>query len=535
MSDEWENGRDRSEAEILDPDTDFSTKLYAVYWLRSLGEKDLTLLRPRSIEALEALLKDSRFRDQRRSLFLFREAADTLASIVVHGRECDGLGALALAALTAVLGATGGHAHRVSAEALGALPSPICGPRMEDALPVDVPAWGWRQVLDAAGRSAPAPPRFLGRSLVAPVLPDRRLLVVKLAREADSPQSLLKEALWMEHLGSRRRDFPTRFNIPEAVPLGGGYVFRLSDLPTRVPSGLPVHPERFAIAFVAHREYFCYPNGWEGANLPPTEQFLEVMCRNAWLLGRLASLGMVHGAPVPLFHNRVQMHRRSDQGRYQWFRGGRLDRWLASCSYPNLGVTGIRDFEHLSSLQGFSRELYRHVGEHLLGLLLLAGSHFRNRNRQRVGLDPAGNPVDARDLFDPVALRRVVEGVFDGYHRGFVGRPFTGGLPMDLDRLTARMIEEMGVDRHMEEILRVADQQEMARDQFESFLAERGYTPEEARTVEKGTRDIVIHTGPHLGAFNDRISLPELIESVAAMSGLCIAGKHWNEVTGHQC
>ena len=44
--------------------------------------------------------------------------------------------------------------------------------------------------------------------------------------------------------------------------------------------------------------------------------------------------------PIPLFHNRTQRLRRDDQGRYQWFRAGRLDQWLDSCAFPNLGLSG---------------------------------------------------------------------------------------------------------------------------------------------------------------------------------------------------
>ncbi len=46
---------------------------------------------------------------------------------------------------------------------------------------------------------------------------------------------------------------------------------------------------------------------------------------------------------------------------------------------------------------------------------------------------------------------------------------------------------------------------------------------------QKGVADIVIYSGPHLGGFNDTISLPELIESVSAMSALCIVGRFWKE------
>lgn len=88
------------------------------------------------------------------------------------------------------------------------------------------------------------------------------------------------------------------------------------------------------------------------------------------------------------------------------------------------------------------------------------------------------------------------------------------------------MIEEMGVDRHMVEVLRAVDQRQMSDGQFREFLVERGYSEHQAAGFSKGEKDIEILTGPHLGGFNDRISLPELIEFVALASALCMAGKY---------
>ena len=91
------------------------------------------------------------------------------------------------------------------------------------------------------------------------------------------------------------------------------------------------------------------------------------------------------------------------------------------------------------------------------------------------------------------------------------------------------MIEEMGVDRHMEEILRVADQKEMSAANFRMFLEERGVKAQAVDPSKRGVADIVIDSGPHLGGFNETISLPELIESVGTMSALCIAGRFREE------
>jgi hypothetical protein len=279
------------------------------------------------------------------------------------------------------------------------------------------------------------------------------------------------------------------------------------------------------VAFFAQKDYFTYPNDHRPEMRLPPDQFREVMLRCAWLFGKLASRGIVHVSPIPLFHNRVQRERREDQGLYEWQRGGRLDRWLQSCAYPNFGVTGIRDFEHLISFSGRSRQLCYHMGAQLLGLLLTAGSYFRNKDASRVGFDKHGNTVDARDLFDRPLFEEAIYGIFCNYYRAFTGKDLDGELPFSLDNLVCRMIEEMGVDRHMEEVLRVVDQEAMSDGAFRDFLLRRGYSERETADFKKGHQDIILYTGPHLGGFNERISLPELIEAVGSMSAFCIAGK----------
>ena len=141
-----------------------------------------------------------------------------------------------------------------------------------------------------------------------------------------------------------------------------------------------------------------------------------------------------------------------------------------------------------------------------------------------------GKPVDARDLFDRQLLQAMILDVFDGYFAGFTGTSASPALPVDLDRLVPRMVEEMGVDRHMTELLRRNDQNALTDSEFFAFLKQRGYDADQCDGLNRGEKDILITSGPHLGDFNRQISLPELIECVAAMSAVCMAGRFLSEV-----
>ena len=119
--------------------------------------------------------------------------------------------------------------------------------------------------------------------------------------------------------------------------------------------------------------------------------------------------------------------------------------------------------------------------------------------------------------------------IFENYHKGFCGDLPTGGLPFDVDRLVHRMVEEMGVDHYMTELFRRADQEQLTENQFRSFLEEKGFDEKSIEEMRPGQKDILFSSGPHLGDFNRKISLPEMTEAVAAMSAVCIAGRYMAE------
>ncbi len=510
----------QAEQALVDSRFDFIAKYHAVADLRQLARKTPPITDLQTITALEALLQSDQFRRVRQSYFLFREAATVLSDMIVNSTE-SGMQRTALIRLERLLRKTRGNAHRGVAEALGSLPVAIRGPRVPGGNGATMPAVTWQALVQSLGLHLTGEFRYVGRSLVADTAQKNRLLVVKLAKIDDCADQLGQEIRWMETLRHPGYEVDRRFHVPVPLKIRRQPVFRLTHLPCEPPTTIARHPEGLAIAFVTLTDYFVYPNH----HRVDGDTALETLGRNAYLMGWLAAKGVIHDAPIPLFHNRTQRLRRDDQGRYQWFRAGRLDQWLDSCAFPNLGLSGLRDFEHFTSFSGESRVLYRHIGSHFFSLLLVAGSFFRSQDGSRRGLDADGRPVDARDLFDPNLLGKMIRDIFNNYYTGFCGSPPPANLPIDHLRLVSRMVEEMGVDRYMTELLRRVDQQHMTPAQFHAFLKQKGYDEKKVEGMQPGQNDILINSGPHLGDFNRQISLPELIEAVAAMSAVCIAGR----------
>ncbi|MGD8367394.1 MAG: SidJ-related pseudokinase [Desulfobacterales bacterium] len=510
----------RLEADLVRADLDISGRLVAIHALAGQAADSPRQVPESTVGAFSSLLHDGCHQNETQVLSLYRAAADALAAVLAGRRAPLKCRRAAADALRSAMDRGPVPARRAAAEALGGLPLSVRGPGACKISADRVPRIGWRSVFKLAGIPAAAPAAVRGRSRIFAAGPER-LFVVKEAATVEGGRLLAAEADWMVRLARLRPAFPVRFDIPEPLSVSGGHVFTLGR------SGAPVdsRPARRAMAFFAHPDYFRYPNeaGIEA------EALLEILERCSWLLGRLAAMGIVHTAPIPLFHNRAQAGRRADGGAYEWPRGGRLDRWLASSRYPNLAASGLRDFEHLEPIRRPGKRLFFCIGSHLLGLLLVGASFFRYRDSTRIGLDASGRPHDARDLFDPELLGRLIRRVLAGYFEGFTGRSVTGVFCFDPARLAARMIEEMGVDRHMEEILRAGDQKRLSAAQFHKALEEGGLPPERIAHAVPGRCDIPLATGPHLGGFNDRISLPEIIEFVQRGAAHCVCERFWIE------
>lgn len=511
------------ELTLANRDTDFATRFLAAAAIRKRLEQQPRLASAAILSTLSAVLTDPSVLGQRQALNLCREAAGALSLIFIAAPDGE-LAAEAVAILQRSMRQSHGAGYQAVTTALGSLPIAMAAPRA--SVDIDLPGAQvcFGELLAATGRELGGPVTAAGRSLIAPLADADRVLVVKLARAGASPHGLAREAAWLSRLDDVLAECPEPCHIPQPIRINGHTAFQLRELP--LAPAVALHPQREAIAFIARRDYFTYPNGDGRQQVLPREACGEVLQRNARLLGWLAARGIIHTAPIPLFHNRVQGERREDHGLYDWLLGGRLDQWLASCRHPNFGVSGLRDFEHLETISEAGPRLHWHVGMHIFSLLLVAGSCFRLREPLTIGLDQRGVPVDARHLFPAGQLHSFIESIVNGYYQGFVGSSDSPSLPFSTARLEMRMIEEMGVDSHMEERLRVRDQEPMSDQQFRDFLITRGYSAAAAGQAKRGVADLILHTGPHLGGFNQRISLPELIEASAAMAALCVLDRY---------
>jgi len=512
-----------SENYLLNSCQDFSATYMAVSRLEYDLNKNASLASSKTVDALHNVIQKNVHASQRQSYFLYRKAAKTLLFLASACKDRY-LAAKSIERLKHIVADCAGPSHRAAAEALGSLPLNISGPSLNEENIKQVSSITWDDFCIKTGLNQRCDVKCIGRSLVFTQTRDR-LLVIKWSRSDSENVALNREAIWMAYLQTVKSEFPLRFDIPTPFRFGKTHLFRLTNIPDGLKKKITVRMDT-AIGFRVHSDYFVYPNPLPDEQRLDWKNFTEVMGRNAWLLGRLAAMGIVHTAPVPLFHNRVQRHRRHDGGYYEWPRGGRLDRWLLSCRYPNLGKSGIRDFEHFEAVSGSSRRYYRLIGNHFISLVLIIASYFRNHHPERAGLDEKGSPMDARNLFCPNSMREVIQAFFNAYYEGFTRRKTEDRLPVDFDQFVLRAIDEFGVDQYMEEIFRATDQQEMNDDEFKEFLLKRGIAGDRIDGLPKGLEDITMMTGPHLGGFNQRISLPELIHFTGTATSYCISDRY---------
>lgn len=518
---EKDQGRIRTEHQLLNETIGFSAAYLEVQYLFSHIKKSPGSITHQTAAALLCLIQSNRYVTRKQAFFLYKAAAEALIHISMD--HTHPLAGFCIFQLQEVLLSSRGRKHRAVSEALGSLPLKIIGPDIQAMDNADIQNIPFSSLLHHCGNPDVNTLQWHGRTLRFKTR-DSRIGCIKFARSKENAHELRMETLWLSFLNAHPPCLDATFKIPVPVRIHQGTLFRLTHLPPVVLNHSGISKEYLAIVFIAEKDYFLYPNE-PGHFEDPQESVKEIFARNAWLLGRLASSGIIHTALIPLFHNRVQQSRRQDQGVYNWEQGGRLDQWLDSSQYPNFAKSGLRDFEHLVSLKTTGK-LRHFIGEHILGFILVAGSFFRNKAPGKKGFDENGSPVDTRHLFDKALFSALFKDVVTNYYQGVTGMALEKMDRFFDDTLIDHLIKTMGIDEHMEEMLRVQDQNNMSETDFDAFLISRGYGGAGSETVCKGIKDIVLNTGPHLGGFNQPISVPELMDFLFCLSSLCISDRY---------
>nr|WP_320191983.1 SidJ-related pseudokinase [uncultured Desulfobacter sp.] len=507
------NARIREEQLLIDHCLDFSAAYMGIKYIgQQVADYPFTVTQ-HTLDALFSVFKTAGFKKAKQAFFLYHEAACTLVDMG-KARQND-ITQTIVPKLMSLLMKSSGNRLRALSQALGRLaenrPASDIPSYPNQIRPLDIDLSRLAEKLTRPGRVLPIDTQWTwkGRSLIVPTQA-KILGVIKFATTKNNINEIYQEAIWMDWFSNNPLKFDN--HVPKPLCIKGEYLFNITN---ELPEGGPkTIKEPVCIVFTPCPGYYEYPN----LKCADWEQIKLSFFKSALALGRLSSQGIFHTALIPLFHNRVQQERRNDNGRYLWEHAGRLDQWLDSSRFPNFAASGLRDFEHIAC-QAKPLDLEHYTGEYLLSFILVAGACFRNKAPHRRGTDDTRPYVDTRDLFCPDQFESLLTGVCEHYFKGLTKSETFDPAPFNIPALIENLIEKMGIDEHMQESLRVQDQLAMDDDQFKQFLTNRGVTV----IPVKGKKEITLFTGPHLGEFNQSISVPELIEFLFKFSAFCVS------------
>lgn len=518
------NSRIFTEVQLLDRKLGFTAAFLGLQHLETHISAGPGIITRETVDAVLHQLRSNRFEHKKQSYFLYQLASSALITICKQPEHAFTV--FLIVELQKIVVTSTGNKQRAVSEALGSLPINLKGPDMESFQSDHILDVSFSKLLIKFQCKAFKTFEWVGRTLVIH-LNKKKNLCIKFLKQNQDPLELSQEASWLSYLSQNTQIRIDSRQFPEPVLISKKSLFHISDIPADIQFPDGVSTTRAAIAYLAVPEYFHYLNEPEVLD-HQDNSFPACFRKNAYQLGELMSNGIIHTALIPLFHNRVQQTRRQDQGRYLWEHGGRLDQWLHSCRYPNFAKSGLRDFEHLLSVSDSSQA--RHfIGEHLLSFILVLGSYFRNLKPQKIGLDQAGFPYDCRYQFDSLIFKNTLETIFNDYYKGVTGCSVKQLKAFVSHELIQQLIDAMGIDNHMEETLRIHDQNQMTREEFETFLKDKGMSQTCIQELIPGEQDIVLQTGPHLGGFNQTIGIPALIELLFCLSSLCVSDRYLME------
>ncbi|MCG2758891.1 MAG: hypothetical protein L6263_10715, partial [Desulfobacteraceae bacterium] len=259
----WDLGQERIRLEntLNNTDLDFSATFMTVNELNSFAHSHPDNVRLETISTLQKILKNLKYAKQTQSIFLYRAAANALSSILVNNTDIS-LSLPAISALKNILNTGLDVNHRAAAEAMGSLPLFIKGPKIDEERAELTPVVKWEEILIRNSFTPSRPPIMIGRSLVSAIDGGQKLIVLKLALSKNPIGSLNREANWMKYLSSNGNPFFVEFRIPFPLKINGSYLFRLKNIPAaiRQQNAAFNYKNSYAICFIAHNDYFTYPN-----------------------------------------------------------------------------------------------------------------------------------------------------------------------------------------------------------------------------------------------------------------------------------
>ena len=517
--------RTREQTErVLLKEVGFSAALLGIQYLESHILEHPAQITRKTVNVLLHLIRSCRHEKKKQAYFLYKQAASAL--ITLSKNPTHPLAGSLISEMQDLLFTGNRKKHRAVSEALGSLPLRLKDPPTLPCKPSTPFKISFERFAGHCPDIQKKTGRWLGRTLIYKGK-NRTRYCLKFLHPGQPADELSSESDWLAYLNAQDFGPEFTFNIPKPLTICNHLIFQFTELPCRPTDGKKICNRSIAICYVADETYFHYANEPDHFNFWDKD-LLEVYGKNAWLLGKLASKGIIHTALIPLFHNRVQQSRREDNGVYNWRQGGRLDQWLVSSQYPNFAISGLRDFEHLMAVNTSNR-LHHYIGEHILAFILVAGSLFRNKAPGRNGPDQDGTPGDFTALFDRELFLKLIKRIICQYYYGLTGFHFHNPDRLVTKELLDALIHAMGVDQHMDEILRVNDQETMNDGMFADFLRSRGV---DRKTIDRSIRakeDIILRTGPHLGAFSGPISVPELIRFLFCLSSLCVSDCYLRE------
>jgi hypothetical protein len=519
------NSRIHTERLLKKNNQSFTAAFLNVQYIESCIDSSPENTDRQTFEALMHVLKTSRYDQKKQAYFLFKKTAQALVRLSVY--QTHPLKKIIIEHLQKSLFSTHKDKHRAVSEALGELPINIKGPNLKNTLHVKPLKTSLHAIVNALGLVPPVSFEWIGRTLVGTDTLKKKGCL-KFIRQNGCRKKLSQEILWLNFLKNAPCVNSPYFQVPDPLFLNGHHLFKIDKLPLKIPYLSQISPQQVAIAYKADKDYFNYPNLPEFCTIEMSDRLVDIFKNNARLLGLLSAEGILHTALIPLFHNRIQQARRQDLGVYNWEQGGRLDQWLKSSHFPNFSISGLRDFEHFRPSKN-SAEIRHFIGQHLLSLILVAGSCFRNRAPEKIGVDDNHQPLDIRYLFDTAVFEKIIKAIVEAYYCGLTGQPLEQADRLIEKPLVHALINAMGIDTHMEEILRSNDQAAMTNEEFHVFLSQKGMDKQQIDSLEKGGQDIVLHTGPHLGGFNQNIDPPELTHLLFCLSALCISDRYLME------